>query len=399
MTKFNLGYIGSIFEKKSFEHENLNGIRAISILSVVIFHVWVTVKPIVHSEYEFLNLFLSSLSSGVDFFFLLSGFLIYGGLRREFEKEGKIRIKDFFIKRSLRIFPAYYFALSILYLFKRIQLSKFDLNMIQDPAARIMFESIRIGLSNVWVDAFYLTDIIRVPVVYDGGWSLSIEEHFYVILPFFCVLFFFKIDFFTRIVTYLLGFAIALLNRYLISYPEANMDAVYMLYCRFDSIMFGMLVYEFYHLYPWDKLVFAYKNFITFSMILIGSILVVWMHQIDSGGAFAIVFRPTLVSIGFGILMYFSFFINGLRNFLSSKFFRPFARLGYTAYLWHIIVIPIVASKISPMILKRQDMVSVLYAFFLVIVVTFLVSWFVYLIIELPFLRLKEKLVKPVKIN
>ncbi|TGL72611.1 acyltransferase family protein, partial [Leptospira kmetyi] len=94
-------YFLSIFLKKDNEYENLNGIRALSILSVVIFHGWVTAKTILPGDSDPLRLFLGSLSSGVDFFFLLSGFLIYGGLFRENERTGKIKIKEFFIKRSL----------------------------------------------------------------------------------------------------------------------------------------------------------------------------------------------------------------------------------------------------------------------------------------------------------
>lgn len=394
-----LQYGGSIFVKKTYEYENLNGIRAFSILSVVIFHVWVSVKPIIHSSPEWLSLFLGSLSSGVDFFFLLSGFLIYGGLRREYESKGSISISNFFIKRSLRIFPAFYFALAVLYFFKSYQLSKFNPLLIQDPNAIAMFEEIRIGLSNVWVDALYLTDILHVPVVYNGGWSLSIEEHFYLVLPFFCVFFFFKISFPYRLCFYALGFTSALLSRYFVSFPDPNMEAVYSLYCRFDSILYGMLVYEFYHKYPWSQIQVLGKNIFFWILLLFSGFLIVWMHQIDSSTAFAIVFRPTLVSIGFGILMYFSFYNRTIQNLFSLPVFRPFARLGYTAYLWHIIVIPLVAKKISPLILREPNLVSVGFAILLVILYTFLISWVAYLIIELPFLRWKEKLVHPVKIE
>ncbi|TGL37142.1 acyltransferase family protein [Leptospira perdikensis] len=393
-----LQYVGSIFVKKSFEYENLNGIRAFSILSVVIFHVWVTVKPIINDSPEWLSLLLSSLSSGVDFFFLLSGFLIYGGLRREYESKGVVSISDFFIKRSLRIFPAFYFALAVLYFFKSYQLSKFNPALIQDPNAAAMFEEIRIGLANVWVDALYLTDIFHVPVVYNGGWSLSIEEHFYLILPFFCVFFFFKINFSFRLYFYGLCFIVALLIRYLVSFPDPNMDAVYLLYCRFDSILYGMLVYELYHRYPWSQIQILGKTIFFWILLLLSCSLIVWMHQIDSGSAFAIVFRPSIVSIGFGILMYLSFFNRTILNLFSFPIFRPFARLGYTAYLWHIIVIPLVAKKITPLVIREPSLVSVFIAIFWVILNTFLISWIVYLIIELPFLRWKERLVHPVKI-
>ncbi|GBF41390.1 acyltransferase [Leptospira ellinghausenii] len=62
-------------------------------------------------------------------------------------------------------------------------------------------------------------------------------------------------------------------------------------------------------------------------------------------------------------------------------------------------MIPIVAIKVTPIVLKNQNMLSAVYAFLYVIFFTFLISWIVYLIIELPFLRIKEKLVHPIKIQ
>ena len=46
--------------------------------------------------------------AGVDFFFVLSGFLISGLLFGEHEKHGTINFKRFFIRRGLKIYPAFY---------------------------------------------------------------------------------------------------------------------------------------------------------------------------------------------------------------------------------------------------------------------------------------------------
>jgi peptidoglycan/LPS O-acetylase OafA/YrhL len=53
-------------------------------------------------------------SLGVRLFFVLSGFLITGLLVREQEKHGKISLRDFYIRRSLRIFPAFYLFLGVI---------------------------------------------------------------------------------------------------------------------------------------------------------------------------------------------------------------------------------------------------------------------------------------------
>lgn len=393
-----LGVVYSIFQRKNHEAENLNGIRALAILAVVVYHTWVTVKTSYTWLPDSLKLFLGSLSTGVDFFFLLSGFLIYGGLRREFEATGNIRIKNFFIKRSLRIFPAYYFALSVLYFSKRAMLAKWDSLPVKDPSSIALFESARIALSNVWVDIFYLSDILHVPVVYNGGWSLSIEEHFYLLLPFLCVLFFFKLSLSERLWIYIFGFISALGLRYYFSWPEPNEKAVYMLYCRFDSIMYGMFVYEMYHHYPISlssKSKIGWKRRIGLAASFV---LVCISHQIESSSAFAIVYRPTIVSIGFGLLMYFSFFQIQIRDFFSLPLWRPFARLGYTAYLWHLFAIPMAAKSIMVSIQKDPSLTNLIIAIFLVLFYTFLLSWIFYLLVEYPFLRWKERLVQPEKI-
>ncbi|PJZ56804.1 acyltransferase family protein [Leptospira barantonii] len=385
-------YFLSIFLKKDNEYENLNGIRALSILSVVMFHGWVTAKTILPDHSDPLSLFLGSLSSGVDFFFLLSGFLIYGGLFREHERTGKIKIKEFFIKRSLRIFPAFYTALAILYYSKYKLLVKFESVTITHPQLLAIVADLKLRMSNVWVDVFYLSDIIIPNTLYNGGWSLSIEEHFYLILPFFCILFLFKVGLRIRFVFYFLGFLTALLVRMKIAIPNANLDAAYLFYARFDSILAGMLVYEIFHHFPMtpEK---AENNKIKHTIILIfGFLIVIGAHQIDPGTSWALVFRPIALSFGFGILMYFSFYPGFLKRFFSLSVFRPFARLGYTGYLWHIFAIPIAAKKIIPMIQTTPTVWMFLLSSLYLVAVTFLISWFFFLLIEQPFLMLKDKL-------
>lgn len=51
---------------------------------------------------------------GVRIFFVISGFLITSLLRKEFRKNGRIDLSRFYLRRALRIFPAYYTFLAIL---------------------------------------------------------------------------------------------------------------------------------------------------------------------------------------------------------------------------------------------------------------------------------------------
>jgi peptidoglycan/LPS O-acetylase OafA/YrhL len=78
---------------------SLDGLRAISILAVIWYHV-PELRPI------WLTGFL-----GVHLFFVISGFLITTILLREKEQFGRISLRNFYVRRTLRIFPAYYLTL------------------------------------------------------------------------------------------------------------------------------------------------------------------------------------------------------------------------------------------------------------------------------------------------
>ncbi|MBM9500055.1 acyltransferase [Leptospira sp. 201903071] len=383
-------YCLSIFYKKENEYENLNGIRAISILFVVVFHAWVTAKTILPGDPDPLRLFLGSLSSGVDFFFLLSGFLIYGGLFREHERNGKLEIKQFFIKRSLRIFPAFYFALAILYYSKSQQLAKLESIQIDNAQILSLIAETKIRMEYIWVDIFYLSDIYP-HYLYNGGWSLSIEEHFYLILPFLCAVFLFRVNIQVRFLFYFAGFLTAFFVRMNLAFPP-NMDAAYNFHARFDSILAGMIVYEIFHHFPLTAERAEKYKVAILSILVFGIAIVIYAHQIDPGTSWALVLRPVMLSFGFGILMYFSFYPGFLKSFFSLGVFRPFARLGYTAYLWHIFAIPIAAKKILPLLQSTPTVGMFLLTSVYLVLVTFLISWFFFLLIEEPFLILKDKL-------
>src|ERR1700731_4127363 len=88
---------------------SLNGLRAISIAIVISFHLIrfnLDVDPT-----PFLHFPIFDGQFGVNVFFVISGFLITSLLLNEEKEKGGISLKNFYTRRTLRIFPAYLFLL------------------------------------------------------------------------------------------------------------------------------------------------------------------------------------------------------------------------------------------------------------------------------------------------
>lgn len=141
---------------------SLDGFRGISIILVIFSHIYFED----HSKGLVLNIFNGVF--GVNIFFVISGFLITTLLLREKEKNGFISLKNFYIRRVLRIFPVAYLFLIVL-------------------AGLDIFFALKIGILSFLGSAFYVRNIGIYSVAdFQTGhfWSLSVEEQFYIFFPF-----------------------------------------------------------------------------------------------------------------------------------------------------------------------------------------------------------------------
>jgi len=144
----------------------LDGLRALSILWVVLFHAgWysrfslpaVTFLPLIGARWM-LPFWRGDF--GVDLFFVLSGFLIAGMLMDEQAARGHLVLGRFYVRRLFRLWPAL-LALIVMDLFT------------DDPHKGV-----------VWINALYVNNFIPIWVVGLGWtWSLAIEEQFYLVCP------------------------------------------------------------------------------------------------------------------------------------------------------------------------------------------------------------------------
>jgi peptidoglycan/LPS O-acetylase OafA/YrhL len=144
----------------------LDGWRGLSVICVVLYHGR---DAFFRSDPLLMRLFTHG-DTGVDIFFAISGFLICGLLLNEYERDGGISLRRFYIRRSFRILPAYYAAIAgitALALFGVIRIKYTDL-----PSCVFFYRNYRL-LGPDQAGGFFTAHF----------WSLAIEEHFYLIWP------------------------------------------------------------------------------------------------------------------------------------------------------------------------------------------------------------------------
>ncbi|MEP7354254.1 MAG: acyltransferase [Acidobacteriota bacterium] len=102
--------------------------------------------------------------SGVDLFFVISGFLIAGLLFSEYRREGQIHFSRFFIRRAFKIYPAFY-AIILITVIPGLLSSHAGWSGWRPLLNDVLF------MQSYW------------PGTWGHFWSLSVEEHFYLLLP------------------------------------------------------------------------------------------------------------------------------------------------------------------------------------------------------------------------
>ena len=162
------------FRGKLVYFSNLNSLRAIAALLVVLFHCeeWLP---------SFSNLYLLSIMDilsfngrggeiGVHFFFILSGFLITFLLLNEIKHAGAVHIGKFYLRRFFRIWPLYFFTLLIGF------------------AIIPLFIPNEQSESSLFMYVLFLSNIDNISSPTNNGilgvhWSVAIEEQFYLFWP------------------------------------------------------------------------------------------------------------------------------------------------------------------------------------------------------------------------
>jgi len=296
---------------------SLDGLRAVSILGVLV----------CHAAWEYPNKFPGPSwtiavegTIGVDVFFIISGFLITLLMLRERDRMGSISLKSFYERRIFRIVPAYLAFCLTIFLLTQWSAAPFPLRKWVAPL-------------------IYMTDFYpsTTPWILAHTWSLSVEEHFYLVWP---VLMYFAPR---KAPWAALGcIASAPLIRFLASHFHAHwIDLEHCTLTRWDSIAMGCWL-AFAMTRGWTDFLrpIVGRSLVLF-VITVFAILALNLFAIPAPGTrwgivYSNVVRQTVTDLCLAFVVWMTLEYSGglVGRLLNSSPFVMVGWLSYSLYLW-----------------------------------------------------------------
>lgn len=388
-------YFFEVFKPNDKDIQGLNGIRAIAYFMLMYAHMYLLYDYFGFKDNSpiLANILING-SLCMDAFFMLSGFLIGGQLFYEYKKTNNINYGRFFVKRLLRIFPPYYIFLIFQY---------FSLNAILKTAKEEeIIKGIQELLPRIKWDFLYMTDYIGG--TFTHGWSLSIEEKFYVLLPLmliamkniksynFKLIFIFILSIlpiFFRYYTYSIVFNES------IDLSIYKKFFYYPFHSRMDALFMGVFFAGLYTYYP-DKIKNYLNSIYSKVLVILAVVFLIFIFAFTNErdlSYFTCVFRFWIVSLLWAILLIGCLDETSLTSkILSLRIFNPVAKLSYCAYIIHMLFMGILCNKL---IGYGQIYHYEVFIWFIPVGVIILgIAYIYYLVAEKPFLTLRKKLLK-----
>ena len=314
---------------------SLDLFRGIAGYGVAICHFYYYLYKL--ENFQFYSIFF------VEFFFVLSGFVLFPQLQRVYNNTKNINI--FYFRRWLRTIPPYLVALACY----SILFSKFDIDTL-----KYLFFIQNISNNFVDFDYFYI------------AWSLSIEEFFYLIFPIFLIVFnkrkITHIVILFILIIYCIKIAYLLLN---------NVDGEFYrigTFLRLDSIAFGILTRIYF-----NKVRNSLINIL--SIILVGISMYYFFQDfqnLTTVKLFLFILLAQYFSVN--IIIIFLNFNKLIVNKFLIRFFSILSKQTYSIYLFHFAIIYLISLN---SFLLNSEFIIIFY-----LILLFLFSSFFYYTLE-----------------
>lgn len=369
---------------------NLDVLRFVAAFAVVAFHLGRDLQNYfseyaIFSGFRYITKITDKGALGVNFFFVLSGFLITYLMIWELNNRGSFSYKNFLMRRTLRIWPLYFLIVALGFLLFPMLIDTYETSHrgINYLFFLANFDEIKNG-------AFDSINFLTSP------WSIAVEEQFYVVWGFLGLLF----------------FGLMKPNKVYLKY------AVYVLLCV--SLVFRWLYWQ-------DARVLYYHTLSVMPDLLFGCLLAIYWEK--NPGFFTslkqVPFKKSILvyALGFLLILFKNIIFSGslviLERYVIALFFcfiiadqivnerkipwtwfhkraMYLGKISYGIYMFHLVVMYILHDYILhdydykgyP---KTHLLLGAMLYVFLAPAITIFISWLSYRFFEKPFLKLKGR--------
>jgi peptidoglycan/LPS O-acetylase OafA/YrhL len=321
--------------------------------------------------------------TGVDLFFVLSGFLVGGLLFQELQRSGSLDVRRFVLRRWLKIWPAYFVFLALM--FSTLTLHHHGVGY-----------ALRCLLPNLLHIQNYsgMTDgpdgrpliLSRVSIVHT--WSLAVEEHFYLLLPPLLLALRRHLRLFPLLVA-CISVACLALRLTNLGQEYSSIRNLWPTHLRIDSLFVGVLPAWAYHIRPdlWQRWTARPRLLLGCGLGLIAPMLVFDLHS-----PFTWTVGFTLLAAGYACILS-ACMAAADAPFFTSRSVRSMARIGTYSYSIYLLLMS-VGRWTANLVARHGHSAGVwLVTMTVYVIVTFIAAVVLSRSIERPMLALRDRLI------
>lgn len=295
--------------------KGLNALRFFAAFAIIVYH------SILKFQDQFprsVKMFAHNLPLGVDLFFIISGFLIVYLLLLEKQSNNGISLFKFYVRRILRIFPLYYLIIAIAWF------------QFHDTNPEIDFSKYLYFAGNFWM---IKTDQWTVAIL-NPLWSICIEEHFYLLIPFLIMVIPIHKIKYLFIIIIIISICFRAYITY--SYPTNWMTIYAHTLSRFDFIAIGGLI-AYYH--SKQKIIFNIRGIYLMGVTVFLFLLMSIVDNADFTGINNASFKKYLFALPLVFLFCGVLFNNTPNIFLNwlneNRGINYLGKISFGLYMYH----------------------------------------------------------------
>lgn len=364
-----------MYKRKYFP--NLDASRFFAFIPVFLTHCFISSDSMINSgsTFLFIKKYLGLGLLGLDYFFVLSGFLISWIILEEIENTAKFSIKNFYIRRGLRIFPLYFLMVFIGFFLHFILDNFIELKPLPGLFYFVSFTLNFYIINNGKEFLFFLVFF----------WSVSVEEQFYIFWAL-------VLKFIKKYITYFCFFLVLLSIFFRLKYIEYDNYLVFHTISCLSNFSIGSLIaYQMLKNKRFHDLFIGLNRKIYSLIYIILFALIIFYVPVFSI-KLMIVFERTIFSLLYGVVIInLAFCKQPLFNLQRFKWLDYWGKLSFGLYCYHGLVITLLISIHRIFQIPQSNLLVFIIQPIIIFTVTLLFSKWSYELFELKILKLKNR--------